>query len=151
MRDLILILFPIVALVVTRTYLRLRKEKNLRDNYPTRRVIEITLPSGTDQARFMNASFWAKVASATSADPKARAQGAGQIDFKYIATVPSPRAMPVVHCLICADADRMDSIKKALKTVYEDISVVELKEDPLRQLVEVIGDDHGEGHDEVEQ
>lgn len=131
MRELILILFPIIAFLVIRTYLRLRKEKQLRDNYPSRRVIEITLPAGTDQARFMNASFWAKVASATTSDPKARSQGLGQIDFKYLATVDAPRSMPKVRCFIYADPERIEVVKKALKTVYEDISIIELSEDPL--------------------
>lgn len=131
MRQLILILFPIIAFIAGRTYWRLRKEKLLRENYPQRKIIELTLPSGNEEARFMNASFWAKVASVTTSDPQARAQGAGQIDFKYIATVDAPRSMPRLRCFIYADPERMEVIKKSLKTVYEDISIVEVNEDPL--------------------
>jgi hypothetical protein len=136
MRELILIIFPIVAFIAVRTYLRLRKEKLLRQNYPQRKVIELTLPPGTDQSRFMNASFWAKVASATTSDPKSRSQGVGQIDFKYIASVAAPRAMPQVRCFIYSDPERTEAIKKALKTVYEDISIVELNYDPLAEHIE---------------
>ena len=131
-----MVVFALIGggIVVLKTYLRIKRERALRDNYPTRRVIEVTLPSGTDKARFMNASFWAKVSTSTSADPKDRREGIGQIDFKYIATVAAPKTMPVLKVLICSDADKMNSVKKALKTVYEDINVIELDEDPLAVL-----------------
>lgn len=143
MNGLIIILGLLLLFLVVRSYLRVRREKKLRDDYPERKVIEVTLPKGTKDSRFLSAGFWAKVASSTSSDPKARKQGVGQIDFKYIAERPGKTGTPVLRCLITADADRMDSVKRAVKTVFEDAMVVELETDPLRVLAESFRDAEG--------
>lgn len=138
MGGLILLLVAVLGFFIVRAYLRHRAEQRLRDNFPERRVIEVTIPTGIDDSRLAMARFWRKVASATTSDPKARKEGIGQIDFVYMGVVPKPKAMPRVSCFIYADKDKMDAVKRALKSTYEDLEIVEHKEDPLAPVAEAL-------------
>ena len=138
MGSLLILLFIVASFFIVRAYLRARDEQRLRDNYPQRRVIEVTLPAGISDSRIAMARFFRKVASATTIDPKARKQGVGQIDFVYLGSVPQPRAMPRISCLIYADPDKMDSVKRALKGTFDDLDVVEHEEDPLLAVAEAL-------------
>jgi len=119
-------------MIVVRTYMRLRQIKRLRENYPVRKTIELTLARGTDNTRYTAKGFWRAVYTATSQDPKARKEGLGQVDFKYIVSVDAPRGTPRLRVLISADEDKIDIIKRSLKNIYEDISILEVEDDPLR-------------------
>jgi hypothetical protein len=136
MGGILAIVFVVLLVFIGRTYLRARAEQKLRDDYPPRRVIEVTIPGGINDSRVAMARFWRKVASATTSDPKVRKTGIGQIDFVYMGVVPKPKAMPRVSCFIYADPDKMDAVKRALKSTYEDLEIVEHKEDPLSPVAE---------------
>jgi len=131
MFAIILIVFFIALFFIARAFYRQKQEQQLRDNPPERRVIEVSLPGGVNDSRMQMARFWRKVASATTIDPKARKTGQGQLDLVYLATVSEPKAMPRLSCLIYADPERMDAIKRAIKQTFEDVDVLELEEDPL--------------------
>jgi len=131
MGTLIFLMVAVATFFIIRGFYRQRQEQHLRDNPPQRRVIEVSLPGGVDDARIQMARFWRKVASATTVDPKARKQGIGQMDLLYLVTVPEPKAMPHLSCLIYADPDKMDAVKRALKQTFEDVDVIELDNDPM--------------------
>lgn len=138
MGPIVLLVVAVLGVFIVRTYLRVRAEHRLRENYPPRRVIEVTIPTGISDSRLAMARFWRKVASATTSDPKARKEGIGQVDFVYMGVVPKPKAMPRLSCFIYADPDKMDAVKRALKSTYEDLEIVEHKVDPLLQVADAL-------------
>jgi hypothetical protein len=138
MGKILLLALAIIVFVVVRTFFRIRAEQRLRDNFPEKRIIEITLPTGIDQARFEMAKFWRKVNSSTTNDPKARKAGQGQIDFVYLATVAAPGSMPQATCLIYTDPEQMEQVKRAIKGQFRDCDVIEHEEDPLIGIAEAL-------------
>lgn len=138
MGTLLLLCLAVALFFIVRAYLRARAEQRLRDNYPQRRIIEVTLPAGVNTSRLDMARFFRKVASATTTDAKARKEGIGQVDFVYLGTVPQPKAMPKISCLIYADPDKMDAVKRAIKGTFDDIDVIEHEEDPLAPVAEAL-------------
>jgi hypothetical protein len=138
MGTLLLFALAVIIFLVVRTFFRIRAEQRLRDNFPERRIIEITLPTGIDQSRFEMAKFWRKVHSTTTNDPKARKVGQGQIDFVYLATVAAPGSMPQVTCLIYTDPEQMELVKRAIKGQFRDCDVIEHEQDPLSGIAEAL-------------
>jgi hypothetical protein len=131
-RNLLLLLFIFLAAVFLWRYMLQRADEKLRNNPPERRVIEVSLPSNTINSAQEMTRFYRKVASGTITDEKGRKKGLGQLDFVYLGTVLSEGGTPFVRSLIYTDPDKMDAVKKALKSSFaSSISVVELQEDPL--------------------
>lgn len=139
MASLLLLLFiGLAGFIAWRFYLQ-RQEEQLRDNPPQRRVIEVSLPAGSTNSPQEMARFYRKVASAALGDAKARRVGARQVDFVYLGDVQAPGATPRLRCRIYADPDKMDTVKKAIKSVYKDqADVVEIEEDELTVLAQVL-------------
>lgn len=130
--NLIFIFAIILAILIAKKFFAERTEERLRDNPPQRRIIEISLPNGITESRVAMKRFWKKMGKVAATDTKGRKEGAGQIDVVYLATVPGEKAMPVIKCLIYADPDKMDAIKRSAKQVFDAQSdIMELSEDPL--------------------
>ena len=135
-----LILFGLVlAILIAKKFLSERTEERLRDNPPERRIVEVSLPGGIKDSKEQMKRFWKKMGNVAVSDPKTRKTGAGQIDVVYIITVPAPKAMPVLKCLVYADPDKMDAVKRALKQVFDAQSdVLEISEDPLAEYADAL-------------
>lgn len=134
MLSLLALIAIAVACLIGWRYVLQRREEHLRDNPPPRRVIEVSLPSGVMNSPPDMARFYRKVASAALGDEKARRAGRRQIDFVYLVDVQAPGGTPRLRCRIEADPDKMDMVKKALKSVYKDqVDVVEVETSELRE------------------
>lgn len=148
MLDLLLLIGVILAFFVIRKFLQERGEEKLRDNPPERRIIQVSLPNGIKDSRTQMRRFWKKVAKAVETDASGRKAGRGQIDLVYYVTVPGPKASPVINCLIYADPDKMDAVKRAVKQVFDAQSdVLELDHDPLAEPAALINQEKHQDRD----
>lgn len=136
----LLLLFAIVAFcMIAWRYWQQRADEKLRNNPPQRRIIEVSLPVGVADSAMSMARFYRKAAAAALGDKGARRVGARQIDFVYLVDVPAEGALPRLKCRIYADPDKMDAVKKALKSSFHDaIDVLEMKEDDLLPLAKIL-------------
>jgi hypothetical protein len=139
MLQFIILVALVIAFMIAKSFYQQWQDNKLRDNPPPKRVIEVSLPRDISDSRLRMAKFWRKVASAAQGDAKARKMGARQLDFVYHVTVPAPGATPEMKCLIYADPDKMDGVKRSIKQVFDGTAdVLELEEDPLGQLAQVL-------------
>ena len=153
MLEILLIFALFLAIIIARKFFAERSEERLRDNPPEKRIVEVSLPGGIKDSRLQMKRFWKKMAKVAHTDSKGRKTGVGQIDLVYYITVPGPKAMPVLKCLIYADPDKMDAVKRAIKQVFDAQSdVLELAEDPLDKYADAIRElDHSESDPELLQ
>lgn len=126
MTGLILLFALIVAALIFRKYWRDRHEKRLRENPPERESIIVCLPGGIGESAKSMTRFWRQVEKITRVDSKARQRGEGQIDLTFIAERSHPDSEPELLCLISADPDKIDTIRRASKQVYNDMSEISL-------------------------
>lgn len=148
MLDFLLLVGVVLAFLVIRKFIQERTEEKLRDNPPERRIIQVSLPNGIKDSRNQMRRFWKKVAKAVHTDASGRKAGRGQIDLVYYVTVPGPKAAPVVNCLIYADPDKMDAVKRAIKQVFDAQSdIVELDHDPLAAPAALIYESSKKDHE----
>lgn len=148
----LLILLGIAAFcMIAWRYWQQRADEKLRNNPPQRRVIEVSLPVGVADSATSMARFYRKAAAAALGDKGARRVGARQIDFVYLVDVPAEGALPRLKCRIYADPDKMDAVKKALKSSFHDaIDVLEMKEDDLLPLAKILRPEEGSLPEESE-
>lgn len=136
--GLILILVAVAAVLVVRQYLRSRKERQVRlAPMPPRKVVEVKLPRDVKDANARMKRFYGRVAATTSSDPQAREQGIGQIDLIYLAERPPNHLTPQLRFFIVTDEKTMPTVKRALKTAFEQqAEVFNLELDPLGDVFE---------------
>jgi hypothetical protein len=137
MVQLIVIILLVAVGVVVWRFRQQRQENQLRENFPRRRVIEVSLPRGIKDSNDRMQKFYAKAVTATQGDPKARAQGLRQIDIVYLAEVKPEHTMADIRFLIYVDEDKMDAVKRSLKQVYEGMAhVLEIpaEHDPMEEI-----------------
>lgn len=136
MLRLILVIIIILGIVIARRYLAQMREQRLRDNPPERRVIEVSLPRGVDDAAKRMPTIYRKIAQAASGDKKTREVGLRQVDIIYLAERASHGGEPELRFLVYADPDRMDAVKRAIRNAFDGMAdVVEVKGDPLAPLI----------------
>ena len=131
-----LVVIVIIGAIAVRYYHQ-RVENQLRENFPQRRVIEVSLPRGVNDSHKRMQKFYRKAVSAASGDPKERKQGLKQMDIVYLAECPEGQTMPVIRFLIYVDEDKMDAVKRSLKQVFDGLAdVMELapNHDPMAEI-----------------
>lgn len=136
-------LFILVAIaafiMIAWRYLQQRADEKLRNNPPPRRIIELSLPVGVADSAVNMARFYRKVSAAALGDKGARKIGARQVDFVYLVDVPAEGALPRMRCRIYADPDKMDAVKKALKSSFQEgLDVIELPDDDLLPVARML-------------
>lgn len=138
MTQLIILVAAAVAVIIAVRYREYAREQRLRDNPPQRRLIEVRLPRGINDANVRMQRFYRKVASAAMDEGGKRQVGERQIDIVYLAEVPAGgHAEPQIRFLIYADPDKMDAVKRSLKQAFDDMAdVTEPKHDPLWEIAE---------------
>lgn len=137
--DLFILLSFAAFILVAWKFWQQRADEKLRDNPPQRRIIEVSLPVGVSDSVANMSRFYRKAAAAALGDAGARKSGMRQIDFVYLIDVPAEGALPRMRCRIYADPDKMDAVKKALKSSFQEaIDVVELPEDDLLPIAQVL-------------
>jgi hypothetical protein len=127
-----------VATVLWR-YRQQRIENKLRAAFPQRSVIEVCLPRGITDSNARMQRFYRKVVNAAAGDARDRRSGHRQVDVVYFAEVRAGEAMPYLRFLVYADADRMLSVKRSLKTVFDGMATVRelaADADPMRALAD---------------
>lgn len=136
--GLILILVVVAAIVVVRQYLRSRKERQVRlAPMAPHKVVEVKLPRDVKDANTRMKRFYGRIAATTTSDPKAREQGIGQIDLIYLAERPPNHLTPQLRFFIVTDEKTMPTVKRALKTAFEQqAEVFNLELDPLGDVFE---------------
>ena len=149
--DLFVLLALGAFLLVAWKFWQQRADEKLRDNPPQRRIIEVSLPVGVSDSVANMSRFYRKVAAAALGDSGARKSGMRQIDFVYLVDVPAEGALPRMRCRIYADPDKMDAVKKALKSSFQEaIDVVELPEDDLLPIAQILRPPEEEEEEEME-
>lgn len=139
MLGLLLLFALVIGVLILRKFLAERTEEKLRDNPPERRVVKVSLPAGIKDSKIQMQRFWKKMMKVAASDSKGRKAGVGQIDVVYYVSVPAPKAQPVLECLIYTDPDKMDSVKRVIKQVFDAQSdILELQEDPLEEYAKQI-------------
>lgn len=141
MKELVFLIFIVILFFVVRRYLRHRADQRLRENPPTRRVIEVSLPRGIEDSADRMARFYRKVSSAALGDKDARKEGMRQIDIVYLAEARRQGSLPELRFLVYCDPDKMDAVKRALKNAFSDqADVMELppEHDPMRELAALL-------------
>jgi hypothetical protein len=136
--PLILIAVAIVSVMIVRQYLNARNEQRIRlAPLPAKKVIEVRLPRDVTDANSRMRRFFGRVASVTANDPKLRAEGLGQLDLIYLADRPPNFLTPVLRFFIVADERAMPTVKRALKTAFEQqAEVFNVEVDPLADVFE---------------
>jgi hypothetical protein len=133
---IILIVVAAVAVIFWRFHQQ-RQENKLRENFPRRRVIEVSLPRGVTNSNERMQKFYSKAVTATQGDPKARKLGMRQIDIVYLAEVQLEHTMADIRFLVYVDEDKMDAVKRALKQVFDGMAhVLEItaEHDPMEKI-----------------
>lgn len=137
MLDLIVIVVLFAAVLIIKRYRQQMIEDRLRKNPPPRRVIQVCLPREISDSRSQMRRFYKKAASAALGGPAERKTGVRQIDFVFHGEVQSSGASTLLRCLIYADEDKMDSVKRAIKNSYEgriEVSELPAKDDPMAKI-----------------
>lgn len=134
----ILIIVAVVAFLIVRQHLRMRKEQQARlAPLPPKKVVEVKLPRDVVDANTRMRRFYGRVASVTANDPKLREEGLGQLDLIYLVDRPSELITPSLRFFIVADERAMPTVKRALKTAFEaQAEVFNIELDPLADVFE---------------
>jgi hypothetical protein len=136
--ELFLVLIAVATFVVVRQYRRVRREQALRlAPLPPRKVIEVKLPRDVTDANTRMRRFYSRVASVTTGDTQAREEGIGQLDMIYLIDRPPHFLTPILRFFIVADERAMPTVKRALKTAFEQqAEVFNIEVDPLQDVFE---------------
>jgi hypothetical protein len=130
----VLVFFLLIASSVAWwLFWRHAERKLLREPAP-QAVLEVSVAGGVDKSTQIMTRLYRKLAGSLSSNTQSRLQGKRQMRIVLLASKPDQTTE--VRCLVYADVERVDELKRFLKEDFEgQAAVVQLTEDPLKPAI----------------